>query len=284
MTPPDTSSHLQHGALLSRIPQLVGFHPRESVVLVPVRDGAPTGALRFDLPGGDPVLSARAFLGALGRFGRADSVVAVLYADDPARSGAVASALRARARETSLTSFEAIGAGLEPARIDDADGGTLRQARKAVAEQVDLLLDRHPRAELPGGDRARVDALLRRTADGRDTLPGPELTAALIVSAQRPGWIEHALAILLAPRARAHPYRVVEAIARVAELAPRTERARILVLLAAVHWASGDSGSALRCARDARRSDPHEEGARRLVAALECGERSPWRFAHERAA
>lgn len=284
MTPPDTSSHLQHGAILSRIPQLVGFHPRESVVLVPVRDGAPTGALRFDLPGGDPVLSARAFLGALGRFGRADSVVAVLYADDPARSGAVASALRARAREMSLTSFEAIGAGLEPAWIDDADGGTLRQARRAVAEQVDLLLDRHPRAELPGGDRARVDALLRRTADGRDTLPGPELTAALIVSAQRPGWIEHALAILLAPRARANPYRVVEAIARVAELAPRTERARILVLLAAVHWASGDSGSALRCARDARRSDPHEEGARRLVAALECGERSPWRFAHERAA
>jgi hypothetical protein len=283
MTPLDTSPPLHHGALLSRIPQLVGFHPRESVVLVPVRDGAPTGALRSDLPGGDPVLSARAFLGALGRFGRADSVVAVLYADDPARSGAVASALRARARETSLTSFEAIGAEPEPAPIVDPAGG-LRSARRAVAEQVDLLLDRHPRAELPGGDRARVEQLLRRTADGREIPPGPELTAALIVSAQRPGWVEHALTILLAPRAQAHPDHVVEAIARVADLAPRTERARVLVLLAALHWSSGDSGAALRVAQEAGRTDPHEEGARRLLAALECGERPPWRFAHERAA
>ncbi|OOB90352.1 DUF4192 family protein [Rathayibacter sp. VKM Ac-2630] len=284
MTPLDTASPLGHTALLSRIPQLVGFHPRESVVLVPVRDGAPTGALRFDLPGGDPALSARAFLGALGRFGRADSVVAVLYADDPERSGAVAAALRARARQTSLPAFEAIGGTRAPAPIDDLGTGPLGEARKAVAEHVDLLLDRHPRAELPGTDRARVDALLRRAADGREIRPGPELTAAVIVSAQRPGWIGHALAILLAPQQHPDPDHVISAIARVAELAPRTERARVLVLLAAVHWSSGGSGAALRCAREAGRTDPHEEGARRLVAALECGERSPWRFVHERAA
>jgi hypothetical protein len=284
MTLHDTSSPLFHRRTLAQVPQLVGFRPRESVVLLPVRDGAATGALRFDLPLGDPGPSVRAFLGALGRFGRADSVVAVVYSGCARRGEGVAAALRARAREVDLEVLQVLdGAEDRPGRAVDAAPASAR----AVAEHVDDLLDRHPRAELPARLRSSVDGLLRRAADGRALLPRPALAAALIVSAQRPSWIGHALSLVTAPRVGTPEAGMLSAIAlvgAVAEITPRTERAAVLVLLAVLHWSAGDAAEAARVAGEAGRTDPHEESARRLVAALERGERSPWTAENERAA
>lgn len=288
MTLQDTTASLLHRRTLAQVPRLVGFRPRESVVLLPVRDGSTTGALRFDLPHGDPVPSVGAFLGALGRFGRADSVVAVVYTSSARRGEGVAAALRGRARELSVDVVQVLDAEDDPlgGSSDGAITAAPEQAR-SVSEHVDALLDRHPRAELPARLRGSVDGLLRRTAEGGARLPRPALTAALIVSAQRPDWIGHALSLVSQPRGvppRAALLSAIALVAAVAELTPRTERAAVLVLLAVLHWSTGDAEEAARVAGEAARTDPHEESARRLLAALGRGERSPWLVGQERAA
>ncbi|MWV60613.1 DUF4192 family protein [Rathayibacter sp. VKM Ac-2754] len=300
MTLTALAPHRTHHSVLAAIPDLVGFAPRESLVLVPFRGGRATGALRFDLPEGDATTCARAFLGALGRFGRAESVVAVLYRDRVAAPSdhAFADALASAARHVRIDAFDVVivsgspgGQRSRPPVQAGPREGTERQLLPdvprddvlAVGAQVDALLDRHPRAELPAPVRASVDALLRRAAAGSRGELRHAALAALIVCAQRPGWCRHALRIVSAGT-RTPSGELLALVGAAAVSAPATERVPVLVVFASLSWAAGRRDDAVRLAAWAARSDPHDPDARALVCALQQSAEAPWRSSADRAA
>lgn len=255
------------------VPRLLGYVPRESVVLAPVRNGALTGALRFSLPDRDPVTAARAYLGAMGRFGRAEAAVAVLYtavSSDP-RCTALVEALEERARRIGLGGLEVLRAGgstrsVQPAARPDLVPSVERHETLEVAARVDALLDRHPTARLPAALEAGADAALLRASRGGEGLPRTAALAALIVCAQRPEWMSSAVERVSSGGARPS---VIALVARAAAVAPATERAPVLVLLAQVLRLSGRREDALAVARWATSADPHDVPARLLRCALE---------------
>ncbi|SMH34840.1 protein of unknown function [Rathayibacter oskolensis] len=290
LTALETSPSSDH--VLRSVPLLVGHEPRESLVLVPMRGGRATGALRFDLPDHDPEPCVRAYIGALGRFGRAEAALAVIYSDRSPRSWSseLEGALLARARRVGLRGFDVVVVGPAERMVDRAlgarrssdpgptgsarserTGGLLpvvrRETALAIAAQVDVLLDRHPRADLGAQVRSSVDALLRRAASGRGGQHRPGQLAALIVCAQRPEWIEHARR-LVATTAPSPSDDLLELIAVAAASSPATERVPVLVLLAGLRWSAGLREDAVQLAAWATRSDPHDLGARMLEAAL----------------
>lgn len=145
-----------------------------------------------------------------------------------------------------------------------------REESLAVAAAVDRLLDRHPRAELPRAILAGVDDLVRRAVEGPTGPVQTASSAALIVAVQRGAGADRVLLLSRAasPRfSRAEP-SLVELLARTAALAPETERAAVLVVLARLLAGDGRADEARRLAHDAVRLDPHHVGARRLAAAL----------------
>ncbi|KQQ00895.1 MULTISPECIES: DUF4192 family protein [unclassified Rathayibacter] len=285
---PHRTSH----RIVASIPDLVGFSPRESVVLVPLRQGRATGALRFDLPAEDAPPCARAFIGALGCFGRAEAVVAVVYTERPdePQNRVLTDALIAAARRVGIHDLDVVVDPGSPSGARGERGGSPgvpaerrllpdvdRSEARAVGAQVDLLLDRHPRAELSESVRSSVDALLRRAAAGWCCERRSQAVAALIVCAQRQGWREHALRIAAASN-RPPSSQLLELLGAAAASAPATERAPVLVVLASVTWAAGRREDAVRLASWAVRSDPHDPEARRLVCALEQASRAPGRI------
>ncbi|QHF23946.1 DUF4192 family protein [Rathayibacter sp. VKM Ac-2804] len=283
---------LDPSAVLAAIPRLVGHPPQESVVLVPMRDGTPTGALRFDLAVGDPARTAQAWIGALGRFGRVERLVIVLYSRRGRTPSAVAlvDALSSRADGIGLPVEVLVPSGsLRPVPLSSVPpavatarhvtAGRLlpdiaRGEALAVAAEVDALLDRHPRARLPEALAVDAESLLLRAESGRPWQPRSHALAVLIVCAQRSDWRERVLGLLARPDHVAET-SVLELVARAAATAPATERSPLLVLLATLHWWSGLAPSAMILAREAVRLDPHDHHSRLLVAALDRGERWP---------
>ncbi len=73
---------------LSLIPQIAGFTPRRSLVLMPFHGKRTHGALRVDLPGPevDPVQVADSMCGLVEQIGGVDAVAIVVYTDDVAQS------------------------------------------------------------------------------------------------------------------------------------------------------------------------------------------------------
>ncbi|WKK71669.1 DUF4192 family protein [Rathayibacter oskolensis] len=295
-----TALHSHHHRLLASVPDLIGFVPSDCLVLVPLRGEAGDRCAPLRPPGRDAVSCARAYIGALGRFGQAESAVAVLYRDrsDAVQDSRLSGALSTAARRAGIRGFEMIvsdsrnagdghaGDGYAPSAkrmegrlLPDVDRGTLR----AVCAQVDALLDRHPRAELAQPARAGVDALLRCASAGRPSAPQPDALAALIVCAQRTDWRAHALRLVSAATC-APSTDLLRLVATAAASAPATERVPVLVLLATLTWAAGRQEDALRLAGRAARSDPHDLDARRLVCALQQSTPAPQRSGAERAA
>lgn len=273
---------LRDHPVLPAIPRMLGYAPAESLVLVPLRRGDTSGALRFSIPEGDHESAARAFLGAMGRFGRADTAVAAVYSDRPQRPVVrrLVEALALRAGRIGLEGLVVVvpDRGGAPA-ASEGEHALLplidRGERLAVAGQVDALLDRHPRAELPEHLATAAEAALRRAASGSPERPRAETVAALIVCAQRSGWLDRAVATVVAIR-RSGPRGAAVLVAVAAASAPRTERAAVLVLLAVLHRLAGDHRRALAAVEEAERCDPLDHRARRLRAAFD-GTRSPER-------
>lgn len=258
-------------------------------MLVPLRDGTPTGALRFDLAAGDPARAAHAWIGALGRFGRVEHLVIVLFSSrgrTPSAS-ALVSALSTRAERLGVAVDVLVATGPPAARPAHHGSGLLpvvdRAEALAVAAQVDALLDRHPRARLPEALAADADSLLLCAASGRPWRQRTRALAVLIVCAQRQQGRERVMSIV-ASADRDVAGSVLELVAHAAAAAPATERAPLLVLLAMLHWSSGPDPSAAVFAGEALRLDPHDPGSRLLVAALGRGEQCPWAAEGRRAA
>ncbi|TDX78365.1 uncharacterized protein DUF4192 [Rathayibacter sp. PhB151] len=287
--------------MLAAIPRLLGHPPHESVVLVPLRGGTPTGALRFDLAVGDPSRAARVWIGALGRFGRVERLVIALFSSgrrDPS-AGALLGALSSRAQEVGLAVEVLVPSGARRPtrpgsgttilrRADDTPSAELlpvvgRGEALAIAAEVDALLDRHPRARLPEAVMTDVETLLLRAASGRPWQPRTRALAALIVGAQGREGRERVIRLVASPDRAAAP-SVIGLVAHAAAAAPGTERGPLLVLLATLHWSSGSIRSAALLAREAVRLDPHDHDSRILVAALEGGEPCPWAVEGRRAA
>lgn len=80
--------------LLAAVPGLLGFHPRDSLVLLTTGKAAHPFHARVDLPGGpDEVGDLVAHLVQVAKQARTDQVAVVLYSDDAAMSDAVIEAL-----------------------------------------------------------------------------------------------------------------------------------------------------------------------------------------------
>ncbi|WP_156760789.1 DUF4192 family protein [Microbacterium karelineae] len=74
--------------LLALLPHVVGYTPRESLLLVPLVGGATCGALRIDLPRpGEVEQVAATAIGHVLRLPDVEAVVAVVYTDGPVRDG-----------------------------------------------------------------------------------------------------------------------------------------------------------------------------------------------------
>lgn len=75
--------------LLSLVPQLLGYTPTQSLVIIPMARGRSLGAMRVDLPPNDADLDAVAssVMGMVCRIPQADAVVAVVYTVASARRG-----------------------------------------------------------------------------------------------------------------------------------------------------------------------------------------------------
>jgi hypothetical protein len=241
-------------------------------VLVPFRSGAPSGSLRFELTGADPSLVARACLGALGRFGRVQRALALVHPGEagPESCEGLVAALEERAR--GLPGLALRVAVLPSSGRDAGREACDRDDSRAVAAAVDRLLDRHPRAELPDVLLHGVDDLVRRALDSPDPDVRPAGLAALIVAVQRGRGADRVLR-----SARSGDPGVAGALApllrRAAVVAPASERAGVLVLLARLLAGEGRAEDAGRFADEAVALDPHHAGARRVAAALAAARR-----------
>ncbi|WP_110590558.1 DUF4192 family protein [Microbacterium suaedae] len=75
--------------LLALLPHLLGYTPRESLLLVPLSKGTTCGVLRIDLPAPDDVEQvATTAVGHVCRLPEADALIAAVYTDSPLRDGA----------------------------------------------------------------------------------------------------------------------------------------------------------------------------------------------------
>ncbi|QWL29941.1 hypothetical protein [Rathayibacter toxicus] len=266
--------------LLDDVVRLLGVIPDESLVLIPQCSGTATVALHFAIPLSDPHLAARAFLGSLGCLGCIDAIQMAIFSAHQTSPpiSRLAAALVERAQLLGLAGTGiVIATGGKIVRRDDWRSGDEHRSRKridlfAVAAQVDALLDRHPRAELPASLRSDLDRALRQP--GREPIAVSTL-AALIVSIQRPEWCSELLRALVERSGYEIDLAVlISFVGLAAECAPGTERAAVLILLAVLRVHEGEQQEALRLARSAVSTDPRRVSARRLLATLEAHERS----------
>lgn len=66
---------------LALLPAMLGYVPRNSVVAVAMRHGRTCGAMRYDLPDGDPAALAMAITGVVCRIDGVDAVIPLVYTD-----------------------------------------------------------------------------------------------------------------------------------------------------------------------------------------------------------
>ena len=71
---------------LSLVPRMLGFHPRQSLVVIPFDGSTSLGAMRFDLPGLGAEVDrfAATIIGMVCRLERADGLAAIAFTDDAA--------------------------------------------------------------------------------------------------------------------------------------------------------------------------------------------------------
>lgn len=165
--------------LLAMAPPMVGFSPRNSVVLVAFRAKRTCGAMRFDLPAsGDRVVHKRIATSIVGMFCKlpeVDAVVVIVYTDDEFGVGdsvpqaAFADVICHRLELSGFEVRESICQAADgwASYLDDyvpVGGNPLTQiaestVARAINDHADLLppsasmIDRVPRAEKPQRDR-----------------------------------------------------------------------------------------------------------------------------------
>lgn len=162
---------------LSVIPRMLGYHPRRSLVLIPFRGSRSLGAMRFDLPGGEPDAIDRVastVIGMVCRLPEADAVATIAYTDDTfARTGGMphadlADALERRAEACGLRLTDALcvagdgwGSYLDAACPDE--GRPLAQLASAPgpATLPEPRGDQSSGAELPSTDLAERERVAR---------------------------------------------------------------------------------------------------------------------------
>ncbi|MGV9195329.1 DUF4192 family protein [Microbacterium sp. MC2] len=175
---------------LSVVPRLLGFTPTRSVVVVPLRDGRSVGALRVDLPPGDPGPLVSTTIGMLCRLDGVDAFVTVVYTDEPVVDGLPRGDLAAALGRAAAAS----GLRLVDVLVVAADGwGSHVDAGAPPVRSLDELMltgtargDQSTGAELPAygeEERAEVDAALRSLRASVELLcgfdPDPELDDGL---------------------------------------------------------------------------------------------------------
>lgn len=142
------------GHLVALIPQMLGYTPAESLVLLPLRKKRSLGVLRLDLPPADADLAAFAAtaIGFVCRVKDADAFVALVYAtssEDPTRDEGLVDELARRADACGLVIVDAIGvgsrswrtigeAGATSHRFEDASDSALRERIEAAFGEQDL--------------------------------------------------------------------------------------------------------------------------------------------------
>lgn len=154
---------------LTLVPDMLGFTPRESLVLIPFERGRSLGAMRFDLPHGADAAEAERIeidrvastcIGMVCRVSRADAFAIVVYADasyaSDAPQAALAAALLSRADACGLRVVDALcvasdawGSYLDP---DCPEGG--RPLTDLGVDRGEATPDQSAGAELPAPDRA----------------------------------------------------------------------------------------------------------------------------------
>ncbi len=167
---------------LSIVPRLLGFTPTRSVVLIPLREGRSVGAMRVDLPPGDPAPLVSTVIGMLCRLAGVDAFVTVVYTDAEAGDGLPHADLAAALGRGASAS----GLHLVDALIVAADGwGSHVDAGAEPVRSLDELVrtghargDQSTGADLPShsdAERAEVDAALRSLRAAVELLSGADL-------------------------------------------------------------------------------------------------------------
>jgi hypothetical protein len=217
---------------LSVIPRMLGYHPVRSLVLIPFHGSRSLGAMRFDLPDGEPDAVDRVastVIGMVCRLPDADAVAAIAYTDATFAEGGgmphldLAEALERRIDACGLRLTDALcvatdgwGSYLDPAC--PGAGRPLEQLGSAGPELPDVLEPRGDQtsgADLPPVDLAeservgRALASLQRavtalcgddadaaaaTAEDEDERVDPRALAAVCLLDDLPGFYEDALA------------------------------------------------------------------------------------------
>ncbi len=173
-------------ALLALVPELVGFVPHDSLVLVALCGDVSRGTFRVNLPTGDadPGLFAATLVGLVCRVPGADTILPIVYADAPAAHRAFAPLFSGLRRAASAAGFRVLD-GLFVAA--DGWGGEGRQPRPAQELEEALRLRRldpdaapvapapHEEAALPRVERAQVvataEAFARLRSEGEPPDP-----------------------------------------------------------------------------------------------------------------
>jgi len=165
---------------LAIVPEIAGFHPRESLVLVAFDGRRTRGAMRFDLPASDsPAVCARVaatLVGMLSKLEGADGVVPVVYTDAPfgpdIPRSAIVDAVIERAEQAGFDVRDALcvagdgwGSYYDPDRppggrpLAEIDHSPLREESAAIRPPV--AGDQRGDTALPRVDLATVERVAR---------------------------------------------------------------------------------------------------------------------------
>lgn len=179
---------------LALVPRMLGYTPTRSIVIVPMGPVGPSrrenvgrrsrsmGGMRFDLPGDESSVDgfAATVIGMVCRIQRADSLVAVVYSDEPVAAALPQATLAAAIRRAA----DASGLALVDMLVIGPDGWASHVRPDAPARPLDELLTfDHALPPAPAGDQRRDAELPEAPEDvRRDTAEAHRsLEAALAV-------------------------------------------------------------------------------------------------------
>lgn len=156
---------------LTVVPRLLGFVPRQSIVLVPFRRGRSRGAMRLDLPASDDRVDeiAATMIGLVCRVPEADACAVVVYGDADAARPLLVEGLLARADACGIRVIEALwvcgtrwGVYGDPAETAAPSPQQLPPPERADDEVI--AGDQYSGAALDPCDPARAAAISRAAA------------------------------------------------------------------------------------------------------------------------
>lgn len=156
---------------LSLVPRMLGFRPRDSLVLIPFRGNRSVGALRFDLPTarepGALAGVAATVVGTVCRIPDVDRFAAIVYADAALDAATHAhaplvDAVRTRADECGLPLVDALLVGVDAwAAQGDPDRGGPSAGLDDHSGDPDVAADQTSAADLPVVDAGRRECTAR---------------------------------------------------------------------------------------------------------------------------